>query len=354
MMRKKIIFLVIDQLAGHWADNVLIENTGLPPVNIEGYHKLGLIPNFSYLINNGLWVKRAWNRGVCDTRHGMRYLATGRYARPLYNEYFWRNRRDYSDEELIGFFEYAKDYYGVELKCAVFSGWYQRGYFYIPDLIVCPHCTTIKLDNSILWSDYLLWRNFVKPYIETNPGFNLMHIYFPTFDTINYCPSYYEKATNFFSSKHHYLLLLDSIIGDMIDFLKARKIWNNIYFIIASDHGYHLGCSIARKMGVKTNNWCCGHDFPFDCMVWDFKEDRSTNVYSGGPRRITFILSGGGLEEEFRGKYIDEAEIIDVIPTIADVLDIPYKCEGKSILKMNMKSQDNIIKEKFDKNSKIT
>jgi len=43
-------------------------------------------------------------------------------------------------------------------------------------------------------------------------------------------------------------------------------------------------------------------------------------------------LSGGALEEKYRGKTIEEAEIIDVIPTIVQLLDIPYECEGKSIL----------------------
>jgi len=30
---------------------------------------------------------------------------------------------------------------------------------------------------------------------------------------------------------------------------------------------------------------------------------------------------------------IEEAEIINVIPTIADILEIPYECNGKSLFK---------------------
>jgi len=185
---KRVIYLVIDQLAGHWEESVKIEGTDLPPANVKGYHERGLIPNFSYLIDNGLWVKRPWNKAECQTPCGMRYLATGSY-------------------------------------------------------------------------------------IE-------------------------EKAC----------------------------------FIIVADHGYHLGCSEAAEAGIMTNNRCHGHGKPYDCEVWDFENNHSTGIYSGGPRRITFILSGGGLDKKYRGKTIEEAEIIDVIPTIAQLLDVPYKCQGKSIL----------------------
>lgn len=337
----KVFYLIVDQLAGHWVDDVRIEGTDLPPVNVKGYHEKGLIPNISYLIRNGLWVKRAWNRGICDTRHGIRYLATGRYARPLYHREYWSRREEYADEDLEGFFEYAKNYYGNEIKSAVFSGWYQRGYFYTPDVLVNPAWRTshVVISGVFEWSDVLIWRNFVQPYLNTNPDFNLVHVYFPTFDHINQCPSYGAESL-YASSKHAYMLFLDSLIGEMINLFHAKGIWDDLYFIIASDHGYHLGCSVARSMGVKTNNWCSDHGEPFDCEVWDFKEDRSTGIYSGGPRRITFIVSGGGLGEEYRGKCIEEAEIIDVIPTIADILNVPYKCEGRSILKMKPKDQD--------------
>jgi len=344
-LKKRVIFLVIDQLPGHWAEGVYVDpEKKIPPVNVKGYHERGLIPNFSYLIENGLWVLRAWNRGICVTRGGMRYLAVGSYARLLYNKEYWKHSEDYSEEEKMGFFEYAKDYYKGELKCATIGGWYERGYFYVPDTIVSPHCTKIPIHNTVEWSDLILWRDFVKPYMDYNPDFNLMFVYFPTFDVLNLCPSYLEgEGTNPFTSKHLYMLFLDSIIGEMIEYLKARKLWDETYIIIASDHGYHLGCNVAREEGARTINLCCGHGEPFDCYVWDFKEDRPTGVYSGGTRRITFIVSGGGLEEYYRGKIVREAEIIDVVPTIADILEVPYKCEGKSIFKMKMEDQEDYV-----------
>ena len=48
--------------------------------------------------------------------------------------------------------------------------------------------------------------------------------------------------------------------------------------------------------------------------------------------RIAFILSGGALGEKYRRKYIEEAQIIDIAPTIAHLFGVPFECEGKNIL----------------------
>lgn len=41
---KRVLCVIVDQLTGHWAEGVKIEGTDLPPVNVAGYHQLGLIP----------------------------------------------------------------------------------------------------------------------------------------------------------------------------------------------------------------------------------------------------------------------------------------------------------------------
>ena len=46
----RVLFIVINQLAGHWEKSVKIEGMEFLPVNIAGYHKLSLIPKFSYLM----------------------------------------------------------------------------------------------------------------------------------------------------------------------------------------------------------------------------------------------------------------------------------------------------------------
>jgi len=129
------------------------------------------------------------------------------------------------------------------------------------------------------------------------------------------------------------MLHLDSLLSDIVNFLKLKRFWDETFLIIASDHGYHAACTVAHKMNVKTPNWCCDHPAPYDCEVWDFNLNRSTKQYSGGPRRTLLMISGGALDEKFKCKVLKHCEIIDVAATISDILDIPYKCEGTSILK---------------------
>jgi len=59
-----------------------------------------------------------------------------------------------------------------------------------------------------------------------------------------------RKIHNKFSSKYAGILAIGKLIGEMINIFKALKLWGKMYFIIASDHEYHLGCSVACKMGI--------------------------------------------------------------------------------------------------------
>ena len=328
IMKKRLFYLIIDQLAGHWAENVRVKDD-FPPANLAGYHRLGLIPNFSGLIKKGLWVKRPWNRGICTTPHGMKYLAGGFYNKGAYWGSFEDTGAFYPetpDEE--GFFEFCKKHYPGRFKASVFTTdyWVAKGYFYVPqDMHALPAC----------YPDEQMWYNCALPYIRRNPDWNLLHLYFPLNDTISYCPSY--QALPFYPtlkhiSKHAYLLFLDILLGEVIGFLKEKGYWKETYFVLASDHGYHLGCSVAHDLGVKEKNWCCDHPAPHDCQVWDFERNKATGFSSDCARRTAFILSGGALEDKYAGKTVEEAEIIDVIPTIAELLDVPYRCEGRSIL----------------------
>ena len=73
----RVLYVIMDQLAGHWCDGVEVA-PGIPPVNVWGYHKLGRIPHFSELIAKGLFAF-TWNRQHCMTAAGVKYLATGCY-----------------------------------------------------------------------------------------------------------------------------------------------------------------------------------------------------------------------------------------------------------------------------------
>jgi len=329
----RVFLLVIDQLAGHWVEGVKVYEN-FPPANVEGYHQLDLIPNFSALINEGLWIRRPWNRGVCDTPHGMKYLATGSYKRGGYWIFNYENSgMGYYPEPKIedkGLFEVAQRQYGGRIKIAVFTTdcWTHKGYFYVPTN------NMHALPGS--YPDELMWRDFALPWLEKNQDWDVIHMYFPVNDKVSFCPSYnVPPLRDSFptSSKHAYLLYLDQLVGEIVNYLKFKQYWNETYMIIASDHGYHLGCSTAKKFGATSVNQCLDHPAPHDCVVWDFENNKPTNIRSDCTRRITFIVSGGALSEKNRKKVIDEAEIIDVAPTIADILGVDYECEGKSVLR---------------------
>jgi hypothetical protein len=313
----RFFYLVIDQLAGHWVEDVEV-SPGIPPVNVEDYHELGYVPNFSRLIREGVWVRRGWNRGVCDTMHGMKYLATGRSGGEFWNP---------AGCEDTGFFEWICRELGGKVKVATFTTlpWACRGYFYNPQGM-----------HSLpsYYPDELMWRVMAQPWLRKNKDWDMVHVYFPTNDQVSLCPSYMEGNPHPLSSKHAYMLFLDELLGEIIEFLEAGEFWDETILVLASDHGYHLGCTTAHRVGARSLNWCCDHPPPHDCHVYDFEEDKPLDRYSGCARRITFILSGGGLESAYRGKVVKEAEIIDVIPTIMDLMEIEgYKCDGSSILK---------------------
>jgi hypothetical protein len=320
----RVLFIVIDQLAGHWAEGVKVEGD-FPPANVWGYHQKGLIPNFSRLINEGLWAP-AWNMGECDTSHGMKYLASGRYK----HKSFWGGEgkgRFYPEEDKEeSLFEFAKIYHRGKIRVAVFTTdlWIAKGYFYTPeDMHAFPS----------YFPDDPMWHAMALPWLRKNTNWDLVHIYFATNDQISFCPSYQRANAHERSSKHSYLLYLNSLLGEIIEFLEVKKLWGETFLVLAADHGYHLGCSTARKVGAKSINWCADHPGPHDCEIWDFAQDRSTGVYSRCSRRIPFIVSGGALAKELRGKALARAEIIDVAATIADILKVPYSCEGSSVLK---------------------
>jgi len=332
---KRIFFLIIDQLNGHWEESVKIEGTNYPPVNIAGYHKLGLISNFSYLINNGIWIKKPWNKGNCNTIAGMKYISTGYYLEKKYFEsqnirpcYYYDKKEKYTSFPVAIQQHYKK--YNKILIGGIF------GYFPWTDDFLFDDCYSVccpwNLNPNLNHRDDAMIKNYVFPWLKNNCDWSLTIAYLQGLDEIGDkgCPSY-KKSNNFKASKHSYIKYIDRIIGEIIAFLKRKNFWEETYFIIASDHGAHLGCSVLAQSGIRTNNWFYNHQKPWDCEVWDFKNNKSTKIYSGGPRRITFIISGGSLEKKYKGKYIEEAQIIDIAPTIAHLANVPFKCEGKDI-----------------------
>ncbi|MCD6318882.1 hypothetical protein J7M02_07440, partial [Candidatus Aerophobetes bacterium] len=77
-MDKRVFILIFDMLAGHWEEGIVVPTTKLPPPNVLGYVKAGKLPNFQECIEQGVFVY-AWNKGICNTPHGQKYLASGIY-----------------------------------------------------------------------------------------------------------------------------------------------------------------------------------------------------------------------------------------------------------------------------------
>ena len=319
----RVLYVIMDQLAGHWCDGVEVA-PGIPPVNVWGYHKLGRIPHFSGLINKGLFAF-TWNRRECMTAAGVKYLATGCYnVGPIQTgDYYPRTE---ANPGPMGVMETIKRHNPQKVNAATFTTayWINPGYFYVPD---------ISHGFPGMFPDDRMWGEFALPYLRKRKNWNLAHVYLTTMDGVSLCPSYTpDPPDDCRKTKDAYIKHLDEIVAEMIAFVSEDGGWDRTLIVIASDHGYHAGCTVAKARGAKTANFCADHPEPYDCLVYDFEADKPTNILSCDARRTTCIISGGALAAPFRGAIVPEAEIIDVAPTVADAMGVPFPCEGRSLL----------------------
>ncbi len=311
---KRVMLILVDQLAGHWAQGVLVESTGLPPPNVEGYHIQGLIPHISYLIEEGIWVRHPYNMGECATGPAQEYITMGSY----------KSKRE--SQHIANFLRTH-----LSLKTAFFEEWtskYVRGYLFDFEA---------STDNHIIppyTSDEELLERFVMPWMKNNEDWSFVFVHLDDHD-YTLPPVYVPRPTFSTEDKHHHLVdHVDKNIAQIINFLKKEGWWTETFLILCSDHAYHLGCDIDPPMGLsRSTNFCWGHSPPYDCHIWDFKANKPSKKLSQCCRRITFILSGGAVDEKLRGKQIQTAEIIDIPATIADIYSLPYPSDGESILK---------------------
>ena len=317
-------------LAGHWADRVLAPPTGLPPPNIDGYVRAGLLPNFSKAIGTGVFVK-CWNRGQCITPLAMKYLASGSYdveAAPTGSEPYWAFSKG---GDLPTISSACKNTY-PNRKVASFGSdaWMQSGWWKAPD------CTMGSFQSY--YSDFLTMQQCLA-WLCANPDWSLVLLYLSQYDKTGNCPLL-KKDAAYTEDKHHSIQRVDHYLGDVMLFLEESGLWDETILVVASDHGCHYGCDVtvreAREHGIPENvlpNYCGSHQAPWDCLVWDFERARVTEQRSDCARRTTFILTGGALSAEQKAGARPEAEIVDVPATIADVLAINLDCEGRSIFK---------------------
>lgn len=179
-----------------------------------------------------------------------------------------------------------------------------------------------------------VFKKFIKRIDTIRPSFNFIHFMMPH-DPYEYLPSGKKYLTNDvimgvqieenkyvgpqpLVDKFHQRYLLqvayvDSLLGDLINFLKDKKAYNDALIIIASDHGVSF-------------------------MENDFSRRLSISNASNILFTLLLIKTPGqkkGINSNF------DAESTDILPTIADVLEIknPWQISGTSLLNPSRPAQ---------------
>ena len=388
----RVLAVMMDQLAGHWADGVTIQSTGFPPPNVEAYHQLGLIPNISSCIREGLSVRRPWNRGICSTIQVSRYVVYGVYSHKggehivravksehptlktaAFSNWAWDHAQYYAHPNYhigakhfdFNFSTHTRIKDELSAKLPHLSGEALKKAYAVE--ILTPYelkCLkrseltgeTLDLEKAYLVerrrraeekrsdpiSDRDLLHQHVVPWMRENRDWGMIYMHWVDHDQTT-APAFVENPAAPFDDKHHHLTdYVDKNVGDLVQFLKKEDFWEDTYLILFSDHGYHLNCTVpdAQEMG---RDFCANHMFPHDCFVWDYEKGKTAKIYSGGCRRIFMTVSGGALSPALRGRQIEkgeiidhlydpvEADIIDIPATIADIYGVPYGGEGTSV-----------------------
>ena len=326
-MEQRSFILIIDMLAGHWAEDVVVPATGLQPPNLKGYVQAGMLPACREIIEQGVFV-HAWNHGFCNTPHGQKYLASGSYrakGAPGIDPY-WQLAEGLDQETIL----YACKRTYPDGKVARFGSdaWMQTGWWKARD------CT---MGWGSYYSDFLTMQHCFH-WMQDNPDWKMVLLYLAQYDVTGNCPVYREGAA-YMEDKHHSLLEVDRYVWDVRKFLQENRWWDDTALFMASDHGCHYGCDVTvaegRKRGIPEEqlaNYCSNHQAPFDCHVWDFERDQATDRRSDCCRRTAFVVGGGALPPAHRGTTVAQAEITDFPATIARVMGVDLRTEGSSVL----------------------
>jgi len=319
---RRVVILWLNQLAGHWVEDVIVETTGLPPPNVEAYHLQGLIPHISSLVKDGLWIRHPFNRGECSTGPAQRYITLGSYT-------------SMEGRHIVESFKIRYP----DLRTACFISWTQR---HIQGELFdfCASTDNILKEGT---PDERLLSDYVMPWMKENDDWGYVHIHLDDHDSTagsKGTPVFVQNPSSPFEDKHHHLTnYLDRDVGRVVEFLKDERRWSQTFLVLCSDHAYHLGCdAVSQDLKPedgpsRSPNYCWNHVPPYNCHLWDFQAKKPLEKPSECCQRITMIISGGALDKEFRGRQVETAEITDIPATIADIFSLPYRCEGSSIIK---------------------
>ncbi|MEM9051999.1 MAG: sulfatase-like hydrolase/transferase [Bacteroidota bacterium] len=110
--------------------------------------------------------------------------------------------------------------------------------------------------------------------------------------------------------------LVDELVKEVINSLKANGLADNTYIIFSSDHGYHLG---DKKIIKKSSLW-------------------------NGSTKIPLVICGPSLQNKF---VHAPASLIDIYPTILELTGIPppnsHTLDGRNLLALNNSSNSEAI-----------
>lgn len=325
-MKKRCVILILDMVAGHWDEaHPAVPSTGLRPPNVKDYAAAGLLPEFARGMREGVFVP-AWNRGICNTPHGQKYLASGTYRTrsvPGLDPY-WRMEEGLEARTILSA---CKRTFPDGLVGGFGSdAWMQTGWWKAAD------CT---LSFGSYFSDFLTSQRCFA-WMSANPQWKMTLLYLSQFDQTGRCPIS-GPDHSYTKDKHHSLLHLDRLLWQVRAFLEESGWWQETVLFIGSDHGCHVGCDVAvqegRQRGVaeaELVNYCSDHQAPYDCLAWDFARNAASARRSDCARRTLFMATGGGLDPALHGRSV-EGEIIDFPATIASVMGIDFPCEGRAL-----------------------
>lgn len=324
----RCVIVIMDMLAGHWANGHVVPDTGLPPPNVLTYVSASKLPTFAECISQGVYAY-GWNNGICNTAYGQKYLASGTYdaeAKPSRDPY-WTMVRGAEQETILQ--ACKRSYPGGKVASFGSDAWMQTGWWKAPD------CTK---GWGSYFSDFLTAQEAMS-WMLANPDWKMVLIYLAEYDKTGNCPVFLRGA-EYTEDKHHSIMILDKYLWMIKTFLQEKQWWDDTYLFVGSDHGCHVGCNVAASEGIERGiphkdlpNYCSNHQAPYDCYLWDFENCQVTEQISNCCRRITFVISGGALSPDYAGRVVDQAQIIDFAPTIAEVMDIDFPAEGESVIR---------------------
>jgi len=103
----------------------------------------------------------------------------------------------------------------------------------------------------------------------------------------------------------------DAAIGDFLDYLKEKRLYNDSLIVVTSDHGESLG----------------EHDYYFDHGEYYYETDTLVPLVIKRP------------DQKANKNVPYQVRNIDIFPTVLGMLQVPYSCEGVDLFPVGIEEQ---------------